>query len=123
METGKGIKIIVLIAILFFFSCVNDKSKKEHFSTKVICGDLYREKYRIFSGGAYSAELYADYITDSVNFRKFVGTHDPSEGFGYKCTNDTIVIEKAHFSSNKVRTLIEKNSFSINELKRSQRFE
>ena len=39
-----------------------------------ICNDLWRVKYRTFSGGAYSAELYEDYVTDSINFSVYVSS-------------------------------------------------
>ncbi len=123
MEIGKFFNVSIITTILFLFSCVDKKSKDRHFSTKKISENLYREKYRVFSGGAYSAELYADYITDSVSFRKYIGTHDPSEGYSYKCNGDSIFVTKAHFSSGDSRKIIEKSSFSITALKNAHKFE
>ena len=35
---------------------------------------LYVEKYKVFSGGATTSDSYSYYITDSIHFRKYVGT-------------------------------------------------
>jgi len=58
------------------------------------CKGIYREKFLVYSGGAWSAELYKDYLTDSTNFRIYIGEHEERSNFDYQCSGDTITVKK-----------------------------
>jgi hypothetical protein len=53
----------------------SDASKENHTVTFILNDFLFVEKYEVFSGGgATVSESSSYYITDSVHFRKYVGT-------------------------------------------------
>ncbi len=56
----------------------------------------------IFSWGAYSADIYSDYLTDSINFRIYVGKHDQDINYFYHCSNDSISIIKLFKNSHNI---------------------
>ena len=81
--------ILILFVILVDFSCFSFSdhaedptyskySKENHTSTFSLDTSLYIEKYKVLSGGggATTCDVYACYITDSVNFRKYIGEED-----------------------------------------------
>lgn len=46
-----------------------------------------------FGQGAFGGSRDAEWITDSINFRLFLGSFDEIEGgFSYKCNGDTIYV-------------------------------
>jgi hypothetical protein len=75
----------------------------------------------VFSGGAWSAEEYEDYLTDSTNFRLYIGSHSEYGSFDYDCAGDTIIVRKYSHSENGKR-LAEEKSFSISKLKQEHKF-
>ena len=86
-----------------------------------MCNGLYLEKYRQFSGGAWSAEEYEDYLTDSATFRHYIGSHDEYGSYGYDCVGDTIIVRKySHSEQGKKSTADRK--FSLATLKRKHEF-
>ena len=80
--------ILILFVILVDFSCFSFSdhaedptyskySKENYTSTFRLDTSLYIEKYKVLSGGgATTCDVYACYITDSVNFRKYIGEED-----------------------------------------------
>ena len=63
--------------------------KKYDYTLKV-CDNLYVEEFIVNPAG-----VAADYLTDSTNFRLYVGNWDTDhENFSYACRGDSIVIEK-----------------------------
>ena len=69
-----------LCAVLVFFHNSNTSSwsvysKDNHIVTFILNDSLYVEKYTVFSGGgATVCDSYSYYITDSINFRKYIGS-------------------------------------------------
>src|SRR5450432_1882850 len=89
-------KVCTLMGILsgmFVLGCGSNK-KNKLIGSKNICNGLIREKYLVHSWGALSADVYADFITDSINFRIFVGLQNDDEHFAYECNHDSLVIWK-----------------------------
>ena len=86
-----------------------------------MCNKVYREKYRVFSGGALSAEKYEDYLTDSANFRLYIGSHDEYGSYDYGCKGDTIVVRKYRHNG-EVRKLSEMKTFSLATLRKEHKF-
>jgi len=131
-ETGKKIamkfNIILIFSIVFVLGCGYDKrSKKYHRFTNPICnGSLYIEGYTVFGSGALGGNMMSDYLTDSANFRIYVGTYDDSpEKYFYTCKGDSIYIEKKRFeedpkspdASKGTITTVEKKVYSLLTLK------
>ena len=70
--------IILFFSTFLLFGCgYNKRSKKYHTFTNPICdGSLYIEGYTVFGSGALGGNMMSDYLTDSINFRIYVGTYD-----------------------------------------------
>jgi hypothetical protein len=115
-----------------FTSCI----KRHKFTTKVCNKNLYAEVFIINPAG-----VNEDYLTDSVNFRMYVGKWDDEhENYSYICKGDSIEIEK--FAENEEglswqtdssngstylkgdsMKMIETKTYNILDLKKSKIFE
>jgi hypothetical protein len=60
-------------------SCSSKYSKENHIKTFVLNDSLYVEKYKVFTGGTTTSDSYSYYMTDSVHFRKYIGTEYHSD--------------------------------------------
>lgn len=69
-------KILTSILIFLLTSCVNEKSRQKFKDSHKICGELTIEQYNVFGQGAFGADLFGEWLTDSVSFRIFIGTSD-----------------------------------------------
>lgn len=111
----KATYFYIAIALIFA-SCSNKYSKSEHIATIQIDSNLYNEVYKVYSGCVFASDSYSNFITDSVNFRKYVGTryYDDEEIFCNLVDSNTVLVVKL----SKVRTkdTIEKEYYKINEL-------
>ena len=73
-----------------------------------------------------------NYLTDSTDFRLFVGTYTDNSNFSYKCKGNRIVVEKVE-QKEKIETIPEKTesvsvildtrNFNLDSLKHEHRFE
>jgi hypothetical protein len=86
------------------------------------------EHYNVFDQGAFGTGLNSAYLTDSLNFRIFLGVYDEgNERFEVKCLGDSIVIEKTSTEGIDLRwndpLLQDKKIYSLKDLKKSKRFE
>jgi hypothetical protein len=99
-----------------FSSCI----KKHKFTTEVCEHTLYVETFNVNPAG-----VDADYITDSVSFRLYVGKLDNEhELYRYSCSGDSLLIRKfADIDTSSARQVVETRVFRINELKSKGRFE
>ena len=129
MENTYNIFIIYFKAIIIagvctlFTSCMN-----RYKSTRTICEkNLYVEDYGTPTG------IDASYLTDSINFRIFIGQYDQNYNFfDYSCKGDSIIVETwdieqdmshpldASKSSSK---LVERKSYSLSQLKREKKYD
>jgi hypothetical protein len=116
---------ILLVFCLLFSGCV----RKEYRATAKVCDKkLFVEIYNVNSFG-----VDAEYLTDSVSFRKYVGKFDEEhERYIYTCNGDSLNIIKTVYGNrwakdtveNGMHTVIgnldtiEKQSFSISQLKK-----
>ena len=73
----------ILLSLIFIFcliSCVNNYSKRKYIGTKEIGNNIYQETFEVYSGGVFASSSYSYYLTDSLNFREYIGTiHDDHE--------------------------------------------
>lgn len=64
------------VLIFAIFSCKNDRSKSQlDHTTTLSDGKLYVETYLVSKALSCERRL-SDYLTDSTNFRKYVGSYD-----------------------------------------------
>jgi hypothetical protein len=108
---------------MLLFGCINKRSKKEHKTTVQVCDDLYVEVYTVFGSGAYGGDLLSDYLTDSTNFRIYIGTYDDYKArYSYKCEGKSILVEKTA-GETKGNVLSEKRKLDLDKLKKEHLFE
>ena len=131
MRLQKIILGIVFGFITVSFTCChwNDSnfSKDNHLKTTPIKDSLYNETYLVCFR-SLDIERYSQYITDSVNFRKYVCTHDFGEWlYGEVGKNDVLTIYKVkgNLLSGKQITFdtILLTTYHIDELKKEGIFE
>ena len=122
---NKGFYILIIFfTTAFAFSCRSDRSKAQHDSTTRLCNSgLFVEGYKIFNSGAYGGDRVSDYLTDSTNFRMYIGTYDNADGgYSFICKGDSVYIYKVeqHSPKNKILDI---KTYSISELKKRGKFE
>jgi hypothetical protein len=62
---------------------------------KVCNCKLYLETYMVFGGGVWGGDVDSRYLTDSISFRKYLGTFDEEEGMIItRCNGDKITVEQ-----------------------------
>jgi|SRR5437762_6171281 len=114
--------------LLFLFllcSCKSNRSKGKYASTVQICNqNLYIETYTIFGSGAYGGDRVSDYLTDSLNFKMYVGTYDNAdEGFSYVCKGDSVKIYKVKGIRENRNKIVRTLTYSLSDLKKKKIFE
>lgn len=114
---------VVLIFSLSELSCYSKYSKKKHIGTIKIGEHLYNEVFKVYSGGALASDSYSNYLTDSVSFRKYIGTvyYDDEELYCKTLDSNRILVYRLNIR-NKSDTL-EKEVYIISELKKKGKFD
>jgi hypothetical protein len=128
-------KSLLLLGIFLLMGC-SKRNKDHHKLTVNLCNykpngckcNLYVEVYRVFGMGALGSDLNSHYLTDSVNFRIYLGTYDEAdEMIATKCKGDKIYTTKTKKTSFKSDwdqpKIISKTNFSLKRLKKEHRFE
>ena len=118
-------KIIFPLFFLFLPSCNEsiNYSKDNHITTMEFAKGIYKETYRIYSGGVYGGDVRAAYLTDSVTFRKYLGKYFDHEQIRVTMLNDEIVmIYKVNIDGATIDT-IKKEFYNISSLKQEGKFE
>lgn len=92
-KISRLIIFIALLLSLFFQSCINDKSRESHKWTFKVCDNLYTEIFSTFGQGALGGDRDGKWLTDSTNFRIFVGAFDETNGkIVIECKKDSILV-------------------------------
>ena len=75
-----------------------------------------------FGQGAFGGSRDAEWITDSINFRLFLGSFDEIEGgFSYKCNGDTIyVMQRPDAIAGNPKDTSVTTIYKISDLKKKQ---
>jgi hypothetical protein len=112
--------------IVFYFlvqSCDSKYSKKNHLNTLQVDNHLFYEIYKITSGGALASDTYSYYLTDSVNFRKYVGTiyYDDEHLNCKSIDSNRILVYRA--KRNNEHDTLEKKIYILSDLKKEGKFE
>lgn len=105
---------------ILFISCNDNYSRKDHKYTTKLKQGLFVETFTVFGSGAFGTDKVSDYLTDSILFRKYIGSFDEGvENYYYKVSNDTIYVEKYKVGIYvKGKTLLHREQLIISELKK-----
>lgn len=117
--------LIILLLLLLQYSCGHYGGKGEHIYTEKVCSNLYVEGYRTYEGGALGSDITKDYLTDSVNFRVYIGSFDNSSTRNaVECEKkDTVVIYKlSRLEGDSVFKARKINFYNIDSLKKLQNY-
>ena len=132
------IVFILFMCIACFFNSskypeYSNSSKDNHRVTFILTDSLYVEKYTVFSGGgATVSDSYSYYITDSISFRKHIGTEYSSVNrifWNIKNNNEVefnfeySTFEKVNGIPKNIYDTTEIRSYNILALKKEGRFE
>lgn len=109
--------------LLILTSCLNKYSKREHVATIPIGPHLFNEIYKVYSGGVFASDSYSNYITDSVNFRKYVGTryYDDEEIYCHLIDSNIVLVVK--LSKDNTKDTIDKEYYNTLDLIANGEFE
>jgi hypothetical protein len=135
MNRANSFLLINYVLILFSFillGCGNDKSKSNLSYKKNLCGDsVFVEQYIVSGGGAQGGDRVSDYVTDSINFRFYVGTFDNAhENITYECKDDSVYLEKiyrqvdgAPYNTKVVIKVLERKTIDLKFLRKQNKFD
>ena len=114
-----------LTLLILLLNCCSYKSKIRLELSVEVCNKLYVEAFNVFGSGAFGGDLISDYLTDSTNFRIYIGTFDNADfGYAYKCKGDSIIVKKINLVTNDSnKKIIETRVFSLSKLKKEKIFE
>lgn len=118
-------KLLLIFCLIFFdMSCRGDRSKAELNNVIALCDNrLFVETYMIFNSGAYGGDKVSGYLTDSTNFRKYIGTFDNGINFySFVCKGDSVDVYygQSHSPQNKIISI---KPYLISDLKKEGKFE
>jgi hypothetical protein len=119
----KSLYIIVLCQVFLFLSCWNERDKKNYLNTLKICNQLYVEIFRVYNSGVYGGAIESNHLTDSLNFRIFVGTYDDHRIFNYECSIDSVFVRTLSRVLIEGDTVFNIKGYNLKELKSSKKFE
>src|ERR1700741_2595505 len=106
--------IYVFLFLLLFTTCSIDDHSREHYrATTKISEDLYVETY-----SASSDILFSDWITDSTNFRFFIGSYNKGEEPSYKCSGDSVFLTRVAVLGKSDHFNFNTTAYSLEELRK-----
>jgi len=113
------LKFFYIYYLVFVFSsCVDKQSRKEYKRTVKVCDNLYVEMYTVFGSGALGGDLLSDWLTDSANFRNYIGTFDDAHGgITYKCNGDILFVTQLPDGQSSSSDTIEVRYYLLSKLK------
>lgn len=123
MSLNFRFSVLIVLSILSV-SCQDKYSRKSHNRTTELQKELFVESFTIFGSGAYGTDIVTQYLTDSLKFRKYIGTFDEgNEFYFYKISGDTVNVEKYKVGVNgKGKTLLQQEKLFISALKETNNF-
>lgn len=108
------------IIVLLLTSCINKRDKSHHFVNKKINDTIFVEMYTVFGGGATTDDIMAEYLTDSLTFRKFVGTHNGKESYYYTIEGDNMYAKKKLRGNEKI---LSEKKYSLTKLRKEGKWD
>ena len=122
----KKIRIFLLLLIAGFilFFCTSKYSKQHYLSTGKIASSLYKEVFCIYTGGVMVSGTYSYYLTDSVNFRKYLGTSYNNDERIHcdMLDSNRVMVFRVSFHGDRKDT-IEKTVYLLSELKSEGKYD
>jgi len=94
MRFNFRFSVLIILSILSV-SCQDYYSRKSHKRTTELQKELFVETFTIFGSGAYGTDVVTQYLTDSIEFRKYIGTFDEGNEFYYLFRVRIITQERA----------------------------
>ena len=93
---GNIILAFLVLSILLLFMvgikrCTPKWNKDRKFMSNEIVPGLYYEKYYV---GLFDLDKFAIYLTDSLNFRTFIGIIGNKEALDFRIKEDTLTLRK-----------------------------
>lgn len=113
--------LLIIVAGFLFQSCINDRSRKKHKWTFKVCDSLYTETFSTFGLGAFGGDRDGKWLTDSTNFRIFLGAFDEANGKIFiECKKDSVLVTQFpdDLDVNKHITSPVTKTYQIKELKK-----
>ncbi|MHA4811762.1 hypothetical protein ACX0G9_26940 [Flavitalea flava] len=118
--------ICIGLSILLFVGCQSDRSKTGEHSTLPLCDHrFFVEVYTINGGGAFGGDRVSAYLTDSINFRKYLGTYiNSNESIATVCKGDSLYIYRTITDeSTQKPKIVNTTIYSAENLKKNREFE
>lgn len=119
--------LIIMGIIAFEFSCISEDSKysKNHYiSTAKITTGLYKEVFEINFGGLMTNGSYSYYLTDSSNFRKYIGsTYDDNERIHCGMLDSDRLVVFRFFYIGERSDIVNRTIYFLSSLKKEGKFE
>ncbi len=124
LEKKSRMLIFLLIVGFMLLSCTSKYSKQHYFGTGKISSGLYKEVFCINTGGVMASGSYSYYLTDSVSFRKYLGTSYSDEEIIHCEMFDSgrIMVFRVSFRGNEKDT-ISKEFYQLSELKSEGKYD
>lgn len=72
---------LIILGLFACESCSSRPSKGNHRHTVILNDSLYVETYETYAGNATTTGLFSVYFTDSIHFRKYIGTGDDADDY------------------------------------------
>ncbi len=117
--------LYAVLPLTLSFNCTNyDKRNRLcPVETTALCNNTcYLETYNVFSeGGAIGGTVATEYLTDSTNFRKYIGSFDEADGgYSYKCKGDSIIVYEISGRSTQSNRIESVRMYDLQALKKSK---
>lgn len=95
-------KFLFLILLIFYLNkCLDPRKRFEgyrdcHIYNEVIENKMYLEKFRVCNFWVLDSDIYCYYLTDSINFRIYLGHNTESGNFYIRHDSTKIIVEITH---------------------------
>ena len=92
------------------------KNNSHYIGTYNLEKGLYIEKFKIYNWFSEPSGFYSEYITDSLSFRKYIGTCNDYAFLSIQRFKDSLVIKKVNTED--TLKIYEKNVYKLSSLKK-----
>jgi len=113
---------IIVVFMISLPACSNKNAHGEFYVKNRICDKLWQEMYVVVQGNTFGTATYSDYLTDSINFRVYIGECDEYSSYSYDCSGDSIIVEKFKHVENR-KQLVKTWVLSLSNLREDHKFE
>lgn len=114
-----SIKLLAKVILIFYLGTIFTSCQKKYIRTDKTCvKNCFLEVYE-------RSQLGVSYLTDSMNFKIYVGQLNfENEYYKYQCKDDTLIILKCSKDFNEGTShVVETKTYNVNKLKKDGKFE